>query len=131
VDFERESDGAIMPDINLNETLTLTSTVQGVTEWLIERKENTGSGYGAYSTLKNYECPSSNVDEIEVYVFSVTDDTIVSPLKNGDKLMYRCTPSGNDIGIGAAWESEEYNVVVVESTSPIEDKIHIDLSMML
>ncbi|MFA5217269.1 hypothetical protein [Sulfuricurvum sp.] len=131
MDIKRESDGAIMPDINLNSILTLTSTVQGVTEWLIERKTNTGSGYGAYSTLKNYECPSSNVNEIEVYVFSVTDDTIIYPLKNGDKLMYRCTPNGNDAGLGAAWESEEYNVVEAESTSSREDKTHIDLSMIL
>ncbi len=123
MDFERESDGAIMPDINLNETLTLTSDKQGVTEWLIERKTNTGSGYGAYSTLKNYECPSSNVGEIEVYVFSVTDDTIISPLKNGDKLMYRCTPNGNDSGMGAAWESAEYNVVVVESTTSKQESM--------
>ncbi|MDD5006388.1 MAG: hypothetical protein PHS33_07840 [Candidatus Omnitrophica bacterium] len=121
-----------MPDINLNETLTLTSDKQGVTEWLIERKEDTGSGYGAYSTLKNYECPSSNVNEIEVYVFAATDDTITSPtFKEGDRVMYRCTPNGNDAGMGAAWESAEYNVVVVDSTAVQQQPMALANGLMM
>lgn len=110
VDIKCERTGAIMATALLNGALTISDSVQGVTEWAVERRIDTGGGYSSYTTIDPYTCPSSPLDETEAYVFAFRDDINQPTFEIGYKVQYRFTPTGYDTGNGDAWESAEYVV---------------------
>jgi hypothetical protein len=102
-----------MATVLLDSSLTIVNTVQGVTEWLVERKVNLGT----YATIGTYDCPSAPVDESEVYVFAYQTDISSDDFEIGDIITYRFTPTGYDEGNGDIIESDEYEVIEGNTTS--------------
>jgi hypothetical protein len=93
-----------MANAIIDRVLTISDSVQGVTEWKVERKVNAEE----YTEIDPYDCPSAPVDESQVYAFAYQE--LITGLNIGDIVQWRFTPTGYDLGNGNAWESDEYTL---------------------
>jgi hypothetical protein len=98
-----------MANAVIDKTLTITDAVQGVTEWQVERKINTGE----YAIIDPYTCNHTfnASSEMEIYSFAYQDVISSDDFEIGDTVQYRFTPTGYDTGNGIAFESPVYTVV--------------------
>lgn len=105
----------------LNKQFTITDAVQGVVEWSVERKKNSGE----YTFLKLYTCLSQPIGEMEVYNFACNDILSSEDFIVGDSVQYRFTPTGYDSANGLSFESITY----ILTSNGLKPKLHNNFSV--